>query len=77
MDIKLVKIPNVTDLMSGLTDDQLVKLFENTLQEIKEITCDQRTLKRLAEFWAKGLASREELERRGKSHLIKAFTDRY
>jgi hypothetical protein len=69
------KIPKLDDLMEKLSDDQLVDLVEKTVKESDEMQHNPSllTFERLVEVYGKGKACIDELERRGKIHLIKKY----
>jgi hypothetical protein len=58
-----------------LSDDQLVDLVEKTVKESGELqrNLSLLTFERLVEVYEKGKACIDELERRGKIHLIEKY----
>jgi len=73
--MRYAKIAKLDDLMEKLSDDQLVDLAEKTVKEGDELQHNPSlpTLERLVELYEKCKACVDELERRGKIHLIKQY----
>ena len=73
--MRYAKVPKLDDLVEKLTDDQLVDFAEKTVKEGDELqhTPSLLTLERLVELYEKCKACVDELERRGKIHLIKKY----
>ena len=73
--MRYAKIPKLDDLMKKLSDDQLVDLVEKTGKEGDELQQNPSllTLERLVELYGKCKACVDELERRGKVHLIEKY----
>jgi hypothetical protein len=73
--MRYAKITKLDDLMEKLSDDQLVDLVENTVKEGDELQHNPSllTFERLVEVYGKGKACIDELERRGKIHLIEKY----
>ena len=73
--MRYAKISKLDDLMKKLSDDQLVDLVEKTVKQSEELQHNPSllTLERLVELYGKCKACVDELERRGKIHLIKKY----
>ena len=73
--MRYAKIPKLDDLMKKLSDDQLVDFAEKTVKEGDELqhTPSLVTLERLLELYGKCKVCVDELERRGKIHLIEKY----
>ena len=73
--MRYAKIPKRDDLVEKLSDDQLVDLVEKTVKESDELQHNPSllTFERLVEIYGNGKACIDELERRGKIHLIKKY----
>jgi len=73
--MRYAKIPKLDDLMEKLSDDQLVDLVEKASKEGDELQYNPSllTLERLVELYGKCKACVDELERRGKIHLIEKY----
>ena len=73
--MRYAKIPKLDDLMEKLSDDQLVDLVGKTVMESDELQHNPSllTLERLVELYGKCKACVDELERRGKIHLIEKY----
>ena len=73
--MRSAKLPKLDDLMKKLSDDQLVDFAEKTVKEGDELqhTPSLLTLERLVELYGKCKACIDELERRGKIHLIEKY----
>jgi hypothetical protein len=73
--MRYAKISKLDDLMKKLSDDQLVDLVEKTVKEGDGLqhTPSLLTLERLVEVYGKSKACIDELERRGKIHLIEKY----
>ena len=73
--MRYAKLPKLDDLMKKLSDDQLVDFAEKTVKKGDELqhTPSRLTLERLVELYEKCKACVDELERRGKIHLIKKY----
>jgi hypothetical protein len=69
------KIPKLDDLVKKLSPDQLVDLVEKTVKESGELqhNLSRFTFERLVEVDEKVKACIDELERRGKIHLIEKY----
>ena len=73
--MRSAKLPKLDDLMKKLSDEQLVDFAEKTVKEGDELqhTPSRVTLERLLELYGKCKACVDELERRGKIHLIEKY----
>jgi len=73
--MRYAKIPKLCDLMKKLSDDQLVDFAEKTVKEGDELqhTPSLLTFERLVGLYGECKACIDELERRGKIHLIKKY----
>ena len=73
--MRSAKLPKLDDLMKKLSDEQLVDFAEKTVKEGDELqhTPSLVTLERLLELYGKCKACVDELERRGKIHLIEKY----
>ena len=73
--MRSAKLPKLDDLMKKLSDEQLVDFAEKTVKEGDELqhTPSLLTLERLVELYGKCKACVDELERRGKIHLIEKY----
>jgi len=73
--MRYTKLPKLDDLVKKLTDEQLVDLVEKTVKESDELQLNPSllTFERLVELYEKGKACIDELERRGKIHLIEKY----
>ena len=73
--MRYTKLPKLDDLVKKLTDEQLVDLVEKTVKESDELqhNLSLLTFERLVELYEKGKACIDELERRGKIHLIEKY----
>ncbi len=73
--MRYAKLPKLDDLMERLSDDQLVDLVKKTIKDGDELQHNpsRLTFERLIEVYGKGKACIDELERRGKIHLIEKY----
>ena len=73
--MRSAKLPKLDDLMEKLSDEQLVDFAEKTVKEGDELQHNPSlvTLERLLELYGKCKACVDELERRGKIHLIEKY----